>query len=337
MKNYLQKLYEKYPKSQIEDFIKHLYIGYLGPGHFITNKQQSLDRLKKEAHNLTNFHHENLYDYVLENYVRVNLRPYIEFKLSLEALNDFFVESSKKEVDFPSFLKSLEVLKKFLLEEGFNKENIEKIFQDYHQNNYPHPSHSEIYQSIYQTAYRIIHKDYLSEELKFYQVKHYLSRFNKDKINIIAIDGKCTSGKTTISKLIQKECQATIIQVDDFFDNADSIIGINSERLINEVLTKLNLNTDLTYNKYDCSNKTFIKNTIPVNSIVIIEGVYSANQLLQPYLDGIIYLDINNEEQMIRLNNRSKALLNRFINEWIPRENQYFDKENIRYQADIIV
>jgi len=71
--------------------------------------------------------------------------------------------------------------------------------------------------------------------------------------------------------------------------------------------------------------------------MIIFEGVYSANKKLFDKYHGVIYLDINEEEQIDRLTIRSRNLLNRFIDEWIPRENYYFQKYNIKFNADIIV
>jgi len=310
-----------------------------GVSHLIENPGTSLQNLKNEVSSLGEYKDEYLYEFIGDDYVRVNLRPYSKYKLNINSLNEFLIESANVFISKSiSFDEQLITLKNFLLELGFKELDLTNFFNDYKKQGYPALNHSESYKREYQPSYRIIHKKFLTEEMKFYQVKHYLDNFNHKDMAFIAIDGKCTSGKTSISNLIQKEYDATIIHVDDFFDIDGTDIGINSDRLIDEVFNQIIVGKPFSYNKYNCKSNSYQTIHIEkVSPMIIFEGVYSANKKLFDKYHGVIYLDINEEEQIDRLTIRSRNLLNRFIDEWIPRENYYFQKYNIKFNADIIV
>lgn len=339
MKKTLLKYYEKYPKCSISDFVKLVYQIHFGSGHFIKNYIDSFNRLENEITNLNPFcFDEDLYEYIGECFIRVNLRPYLKYRLSVEHLNESFIESSKQQANFNDFLESLSILKEFLLENNFDFNIVREFFDEYQRLGYPALHHSEVYKLYYQPSYRIIKSSLITEEMRFYQLKQYLDRFPNDKLSIIALEGKCASGKTTISKLIEKEYKATIIHTDDFFDEANEVIGINNDRIIKEILSTVKLGCELSYQKYNCTSKSFASYTVnKVSPLLILEGVYSGNKSLRPYYDGLIFLEIDEDQQMIRLNSRSKTLMNRFLCEWIPREKAYLERENIKSKANLII
>lgn len=340
MENYLEYYIKKYPNSEIKDFIKLIYQATFGTGHMIDNVAQSLSRLKDEISNLepVNFY-EDLYDYISYDYVRVNLRIYKQYNLNVNLLNESFSNTSQMFVDNNKiFIDELVTLKNFLIKKGFDLAELDDYFLEYEDQEYPSVHHSQNYRNYYHPAYRVIHQKFLSEELQYYQVRHYLESFDKSKVNFFALEGKATSGKTTISNLLVKDNDVTVIHVDDFFDGSDDEIGINSLRIVKEVINPAVLNKSLKFRKYDCSSKTFKEVVIEnVNSIVVIEGVYSSNPILEEYYKGIIYLHVNEEAQSERLLKRNRQLYNKFINEWIPRENRYFKKYNPFKKSNIIV
>ena len=73
-------------------------------------------------------------------------------------------------------------------------------------------------------------------------------------------------------------------------------------------------------------------------SIIIIEGVYSLHPNLVKYYDKKVFLDIDRTSQLIRIELRSGAdMLKRFVTEWIPLEDTYFDHFDLRNNVDIYV
>lgn len=164
----------------------------------------------------------------------------------------------------------------------------------------------------------------------------------------IAIDGKSGSGKTTLANYLTNKYQANIIHCDNFFlplekrneKNRLSQPGgnIDYERLKNEVIDKLHLQ-HFKYSIYDCKTNTYTKKIkVYKKKITIIEGSYSMHPYFNKYYDMSIFMDLSNNLQKQRILKRNgKDKLNDFIKKWIPLENHYLKKYNIKNHADFII
>lgn len=164
---------------------------------------------------------------------------------------------------------------------------------------------------------------------------------------ILAIEGGSASGKSTLSWLLANKYDCTTIHMDDFFlqkeqrnNNRLNEVGgnIDKERFIDEVLPCLN-NDLLIYRKFDCKTMSFgetIKE--PLKKLIVIEGVYSMHPEFKKYYDLSVFLDISKELQKERILKRNSSnFVKRFFEEWIPMEEKYFDKTNIKDKCDLII
>ncbi len=164
---------------------------------------------------------------------------------------------------------------------------------------------------------------------------------------IIAIEGPCASGKTTLSDKLSEVFDCNIIHMDDFFlpfdrrtDERLCEIGgnIDYERFKTEVADKIILDSQFTYRKFNCSNGDFDQETVILpKKINIIEGVYSLHPSLIKIYNLKVFLEIDEKEKITRLNKRCPQKLQRFINDWIPMENKYFDHYQIKDKCDLII
>jgi uridine kinase len=76
---------------------------------------------------------------------------------------------------------------------------------------------------------------------------------------------------------------------------------------------------------------------LPKN-LIVIEGVYSMHPDFGKYYDLAVFLDISPIIQKERILNRNSSLFaKRFFEEWIPLENEYFTKTNIKKRCDLII
>ena len=70
----------------------------------------------------------------------------------------------------------------------------------------------------------------------------------------------------------------------------------------------------------------------------IIEGVYSMHPLWNKLLDIRIFLTLPPQIQEERIRQRSgEEMLKRFLQEWIPMENRYFETFGIAKLCDLII
>ena len=74
---------------------------------------------------------------------------------------------------------------------------------------------------------------------------------------------------------------------------------------------------------------------ITLKNKVILEGVYSYHNYFNDLIDYLAYLQVDEKTQFNRVSNRT--LKERFINEWIPLENKYFDYYKLEDICDVII
>lgn len=162
-----------------------------------------------------------------------------------------------------------------------------------------------------------------------------------------AIDGSSGSGKSMLARLLGEEFDCNIFHMDDFFLTPEmrtpgrfAEVGgnIDYHRFKTQVIDKLSEDA-FSYEKYDCHTDTF---TLPCpmskKKLNIIEGVYSMHPLFRDAYRLKICLTVNEETQKKRILKRSGAeMLKRFLSEWIPLENLYFEKTNIFEESDVVI
>ena len=154
MNKYLNEHLNKYPLMQIEDKIKLIMQGNLGPGHLVNNYQMVLTRVSKELEELSNTNQEMIEE-ISDSYVRIYLAPYYAKYHNFDNLINIFIKSSQEEKDYTNFFNDLKKLRNTLNEED------KKFLDMYLENKDYLISHSKTYRDIYNPHYLVIHKKYL--------------------------------------------------------------------------------------------------------------------------------------------------------------------------------
>ena len=164
---------------------------------------------------------------------------------------------------------------------------------------------------------------------------------------LVAIDGKCTSGKTTLARQLAESYDCNVFHMDDFFLRPEqrtrsrfAEIGgnVDYERFQEEVLLPLKSGKAFSYRPFDCSAFTLAAPVaVAPKKLNIIEGTYSHHPYFGNPYDLKILLTVDKETQRQRILDRPSFLHKRFFEEWIPMEDRYFDGFAIPGQADFIV
>ena len=163
---------------------------------------------------------------------------------------------------------------------------------------------------------------------------------------IVAIDGSCTSGKTTLATRLAEIYDCNVFHMDDFFLRPEqrtqeryAEVGgnVDYERFREEVLLPLKSGKPFSYRPFDCSTFTLSDPvTVTPRKLNIIEGSYSHHPYFGDPYDLKILLTIPPELQQQRILQRPAFLHKRFFEEWIPMENRYFEKFRISDKCDVI-
>lgn len=165
---------------------------------------------------------------------------------------------------------------------------------------------------------------------------------------LIAIDGKCGSGKTTLGYYLRQRFGGNLFHMDDFFlQNAQRTqerlaeVGgnVDYERFREEVLKPLAAGEIITYRPFDCKRREIVGAVqMKPERINIIEGSYSQHPYFgQPY-DLKVFMEISKQDQYTNIERRNgTAQLEVFRTCWIPKEMAYFEKFEIKERSDMII
>ena len=115
--------------------------------------------------------------------------------------------------------------------------------------------------------------------------------------------------------------------------------NIDYERFYEEVVLPINNKQSFTYKIFDCGSMSIQgSKSICFKNGIVIEGCYSMHPKFNDYSNIKVFMDIPFELQKERILKRNgEYLLKRFVEEWIPKENEYFDIFKIKEKANMII
>ncbi|NLN65617.1 MAG: uridine kinase [Clostridiaceae bacterium] len=179
-------------------------------------------------------------------------------------------------------------------------------------------------------------------------IQHIDILLHRKSFVILAIDGNSGAGKSTLAEAIGKRYNCNVFHMDHFFltpelrtaERLEEIGGnVDYVRFKTEVIDGLLSQSDFQYHIYDCTKGT-LGQTVHVapKRLNIIEGCYSMHPSFADFYDYKIFLEVDREEQARRILERSGPdLYQRFLNEWIPLEDRYFQGMHIRAKCDLVL
>lgn len=165
---------------------------------------------------------------------------------------------------------------------------------------------------------------------------------------IIAIDGKCASGKSTLGYYLQNEFHANLFHMDDFFlqkqqrtpERLAEVGGnVDYERFFAEVLDPLLEGKVVVYRPFHCNTLQIGKGVeIFPKRVNIIEGSYSQHTYFGDIYDLKIFMEVEPQIQLENIRKRNgEEQLDIFKGRWIPKEEAYFKTFQIKQKSDMIV
>lgn len=163
---------------------------------------------------------------------------------------------------------------------------------------------------------------------------------------LIAIDGRCAAGKTTLAARLQEACGCNVIPMDHFFLRPEQRTAqrmsepggnVDYERFLKEVLIPLKKGEMFSYRPYDCHRQGLIEAVrVAPNSVNIIEGSYSCHPVLYQNYDLTIFLTVDEAEQLRRIRCRNgEAGAAQFQEKWIPLEERYFSAYHVKERCNL--
>ena len=164
---------------------------------------------------------------------------------------------------------------------------------------------------------------------------------------LIAIDGRCAAGKTTLAALLKKETDCNIIHMDDFFLRQEQRTlkrmeepggNVDYERVLEEVMLPLSKGKSFSYQIFDCKRmelSSVVK--IEPKAVTIVEGSYSCHPVLWDFYDLRVFMSVESNEQLERIRRRNgEEAVSKFRDCWIPMEERYFAAYKIQERCDFV-
>ena len=327
-----------YPKLQPQDIFKLLFQSAFGCEHLVSSFETALKYINAEYSNICKTEKAKI-EKLDGGYKRVYLSC-LNQGLRAETLAKLFCLSAKTEPEGRAFLEEkLQGVNQLLAENKlpFDENLYTKSLKTWREAGYPAVHHSQVFRDEYKPAYRVITDLYADFLPIFTQIDRLLDKGNV----VVAIEGGSASGKTTLAGILEDVYSANVIHMDDFFlrpnqrtaERLAEVGGnVDRERFYDEVIKPLNARETITYSPFDCSTQTLKEPvTLQPKKLTVIEGVYSTHPAFSKYYDLAIFLDIDKALQKARvLKRNTPAFAKRFFEEWIPLEDIYFEKTQIK-------
>ena len=165
---------------------------------------------------------------------------------------------------------------------------------------------------------------------------------------VLALDGRCGSGKTTLANGLAAQFPGcTLLRTDDFYlpparrspDWAHTpCANMDLIRLRDEALRPAYEGQPVLYRAYSCRAGAYQPvQELAAQPLVILEGSYSHHPLLAGYETLQVFVTCSREEQIRRLQAREGERYANFAARWIPLEEGYFAQYRIEETADLAV
>ena len=324
---------DRYPLMEVRDGVKLLYQRCFAGGHMISDLSACLERAEVE---MADAAPEFISPDALGNgLARLHLSSARAAGLSAESVGRAFAATANSfSPQREQFLEELDALAEFFPD---GDEFVEK----YKASGCPALHHSEGFAEKYRPAYRVVRQAHCL----MVKAAAAIEKLPGDKV-LIAVDGPCGGGKSTLSEALGEMLDANVFHCDDFFLRPEQRTpsryetpggNVDHERILEEIILPLRRGETPCPRKFDCSTMTLTEGgEYPEKRINILEGSYSLHPMLREHIDLALWTDVSPETQLRRLSLRTGDT-DAFVRKWIPLENTYFAAFSVKESADLII
>ncbi len=328
----------RYPLMEPRDFAKLAYQSEFGPAHMVQSPDKILAALlaeRKEAGA-----EPLLMEPIGNGLCRFPITQALSTLWELPLIGRMFARTMwSAEGTEAGLLEKLEALASFPVP------GMGEYLEGWRREGCPPVRHSETFRSTYDPHYRVLRLDFA----RFLPALVPLEKLAREKTPaVIAVDGRCGSGKTGFAKSasVLLVCSSNIVHMDDFYRpperRAENWMDVPAgnmdlERFRKEVLRPAQAGETILYRPYDCQTGRMGEAEPLEEGLTIVEGTYSQHLSLAEYYDFKIFLTCGREEQTRRLRAREGDYYPTFDRVWRTLEERYFAACGTEAAADLVV
>ena len=333
----------RYPAMEPQDFAKLAYQSAFGPAHMVPGPDKVLAALlaeRKEAGV------EPLAPEPIGNGLcRFHITQALSTLWELPLVGRMFTRTAA--LTEGTGAKLLETLEKLA---ALPVPGLGDYLENWRREGCPPVHHSGAFCAAYNPHYRVLRADmarFLPALIPLEKLARDIPARRKGPA-LIAIDGRCGSGKTGFAALAAGvlPCSADVAHMDDFYLPPDKrgtdwmevpAGNMDLERLKKEVLSSLDRDGGTAYRPYDCRAGRLKEAVELWEPLTLVEGTYSQHPALAKYYDYKIFLTCEREEQTRRLRAREGEYFPTFDRVWRTLEERYFAACGTEGTADLVV
>lgn len=343
-KQLLKKHFDETPRMEPQDAVKLAFQSAFGCGHLLPAQEVCVRMIESEIA-ATPEKNVPVFTPIGNGLCRLNLASAPVRALGAKMIARMMLvsdETVRARTDnaerFEEVLRLTEELAQ-RSETPFSAQDLQAYLNEYRAQGYPVVSHTPAYREAYHPAYRVV----LSDLALLVQVL-------LENASLIVVDGPCGSGKSTLGRLLSRLYQTEPVPMDDFFLPFDMRTSerlsqpggnVHYERFKQEVLDRLERGKPVCWNRFNCSDGTLVPHEIPAADVIVIEGSYSHHPYFRKALTALnallVFVSVDGEEQLRRIEKRDPELRHMFETRWIPLEKNYFEAYDIQGTADVVL
>lgn len=340
----LKEQLRRHPAMAPQDLCKLCYQAAYGAEHLLEDLQGAWDFFTREFEQVP-ASGEPLVETISRRICRVNLGAWKQAGLPGRWLFALFADTRFDAQGYENLTELLQVAGKVLTQGAYEISLPEwnAYVAEYQALGMPSLRHTEQYRTREQPAYRIVS----TNALRLLPVLQRLAQVQgQQRPYVIALDGRAGAGKSTVAEQLRRVLDAGVVYMDDFFlpldlrsrERLEQAGGnVHYERFAQQVLPKLHGAEPFAYDIFDCSRKDYYgQRQVEGTDWRIVEGSYSHHPQFGDYADLRVFVDVEPEEQLRRIQIRNGLeWAEQFRTRWIPMEEAYFSAYEIPQQADL--
>jgi len=329
----------RYPDMQPQDFGKLAFQSEFGPEHLVTDREMVLGWIKNE-YTQASEDVRTAPESIGNGLCRYHLAAMTDPEREAEILTDLFIRTAKEHQGSQEGLAE-----RLSCIEALNIPGMSQWLEGYREKGCPAVHHSGAFNALYHPHYRLLKQEYA---LYFPLIVRITEQLKTGKPVIVAVDGRCGSGKTSVSAMLEKLFDCNVFHMDDFYrpfeqrsEDWQQIPAGNMDlkRFKEEVLLPARAGKKVLYRKYDCQHGILHEaKAYPPKALTVIDGSYSHHPILAEQYDLKVFLTLSKEEQARRLRIREGDYYEiGFVPMWIPMEERYHAAFAIEEYSDLVI
>lgn len=305
--------WERYPLMEPRDFAKLAYQSEFGPGHLIRDPDRVLAYLLAEQKESGEGSRPP--ESIGNGLCRFHITRDLSALWELPLIGRMFIRTARDVKGTEEGLR--EKLERLA---ALPVPGLGEYLEGWRREGCPAVHHSETFRSAYGPHYRVLRMD-LARFLPALIPLEKLARDGKERL--IAVDGRCGSGKTGFAALTDVLARAAdVVHMDDFY--------LPPERRAENWMEVPAGNMDLERFREEVLDRR-------ADRLLIVEGTYSQHPSLARYYDYKIFLTCGREEQTRRLRAREGDYYPTFDRVWRTLEERYFAACGTEAAADLVM